>query len=53
MDVFQHVLVTLVAAGAATVVVWRVVSAGRSESSQPPCASCASGPPARSPSEEP
>jgi hypothetical protein len=36
----QHAFVTLVALGAAGVVVWRIATAGKSESEEPPCGSC-------------
>jgi hypothetical protein len=44
MELLQDVVVTLVAAGAAGVVVWRVVTAGKSDAPEPPCATCAGGP---------
>ena len=36
----QHAFVTLVALGAAGVVVWRIATAGTSEGGEPPCTSC-------------
>jgi hypothetical protein len=43
MELVQHILVTMIAAGAAGVVVWRVATAGRAGGGGPPCASCGSG----------
>ena len=41
MELLQHIVVTIVALGAACVVVWRVVSAGRPDDGHaPPCGSC-------------
>jgi hypothetical protein len=39
MEALQHVFVTIVAAGAAAVVVWRVARAGRSQEG-PSCDTC-------------
>ena len=40
MEMLQHAFVTLVAFGAAAVVVWRIATASRCDAEEPACDSC-------------